>query len=210
MLRESIDAARRSGQWYSMYYVLTFSGCPLALWFGDLAQVRQYLDITMNRGVADRVRRCWEAILKLRQNGERGNLIAASLEPRLDLSTAAKVLVEASAVTVPVPQPDEDVGDALWSLPEVLRVNAELLLWHNAPGAAAAAEASLLRSIDLARKQSALSWELRSATSLGRLWHRSGRIREARDLLAATYDRFTEGFDTGDVATARRLIADWS
>jgi transposase len=68
----------------------------------------------------------------------------------------------------------------------------------------------LLRSLDLARQQSALPWELRAATSLGRLRHRSRRVTEARDLLAATYDRFTEGFDTADVAAARRLIADRS
>ena len=111
---------------------------------------------------------------------------------------------------IPVPQPDEDVGDALWSLPEILRVNAELLLWHGGPDAMPAAEAQLLRSLDLARRQSTLSWELRSATSLARLWHRGGRVAEARDLLAATIDRFTEGFGTSDVVTARRLIAEWS
>ena len=33
-------------------------------------------------------------------------------------------------------------------------------------------------------------------------------MAEARDLLAATNDRFTEGFGTGDVVTARRLIAE--
>ena len=40
----------------------------------------------------------------------------------------------------------------------------------------------------------------------GWLWRRSGRATQARDLLAATCDRFTEGFDTADVAGARRLI----
>jgi predicted ATPase/DNA-binding winged helix-turn-helix (wHTH) protein len=211
MLREAIEAAQRSNHWYSMYYVLCFAGCPLALWVGDLAQAQHYLDMTVNRAAADRWRRCWAAILRLRQSGERGALIAASLEPRVDLNTAPQLLALASAETTPMPRPDDDnAGDAQWSLPEILRVNAELLLWHNAPDASAAAESVLLRSLDVARQQSALSWELRAATSLGRLRHRSGRVTEARDLLAATHGRFTEGFDTGDVAAARRLIVDWS
>jgi predicted ATPase/DNA-binding winged helix-turn-helix (wHTH) protein len=210
MLREAIDAARRTDHWYSMYYVLCFAGCPLSLWLGDLTQTQRYLDATVNRAAADRWRRCWAFVLRLRQSGERGALIASSLEPRVDLNTARAIFALASADTIPVPQPDDDVGDAVWSLPEVLRVNAELLLWHDAPDATAAAESRLLRSLDLARQQSALSWELRAATSLARLWRRSGRVAEARDLLAATVDRFSEGFDTADVVAAQRLIADWS
>ena len=49
------------------------------------------------------------------------------------------------ARTVPALSPDNDVGDALWNLPEVMRVNAELLLWHGGYGAAEAAESKLLR-----------------------------------------------------------------
>ncbi len=209
-LHEAIEAAGRSGHWFSMYYALCFAGCPLALWVGDLAQARRYLDTTVNRAAADRWRGCWAAILRLRQSGERGMLIAASLEPRVDLRTAHRVLALASSPTVPMPQPDENVGDGHWSLPEVVRVNAELLLWHNAPDAATAAETALSRSLELARQQSTLSWELRAAMSLGRLWQRSGRVTEARDLVAATYDRFTEGFGSADLATARQLITDWS
>jgi predicted ATPase/DNA-binding winged helix-turn-helix (wHTH) protein len=210
MLRQALEAAERSDHWYSMYYVLCFTGCPLSLWIGDLAQAQRYLDMTVNRAAADRWRRCWEFVLRLRKSGERGALIAASLEPRVDLNTAHEILALASAETIPVPLPDDDVGDALWSLPEVLRVNAELILWHGAPDAATQAESKLLSALDLARQRSALSWELRAATSLARLWHQRGRAAEALDLLAPTCDRFSEGFDTGDVVAARRLIAEWS
>jgi predicted ATPase len=108
-----------------------------------------------------------------------------------------------------MPWPGDDFGDALWALPERLRVDAELLLWHNVPDAAAAAESKLLDAIDLARRQSTLAWELRAATSLARLWYDAGRATEARDLLASTCDRLTEGFGTHDVVTARRLLAEW-
>ncbi|MBL6615737.1 MAG: winged helix-turn-helix domain-containing protein [Reyranella sp.] len=210
MLQQAIGTAEQSGHWFSMYYVLCFAGCPLSLWIGDLAQAQHYLDRTVNRAAADRWRRCWALILRLRQSGERGTLIASSYEPRVDLHTAREIIALGSAPTIAMPQPDDDVGDALWSLPEVLRVNAELLLWHGGPDAAAAAESKLHRSLDLARAQSTLSWELRAATSLARLWHRDGRGTQALGLLAATCDRFTEGFDTADFLGARRLIAQWS
>jgi hypothetical protein len=95
----------------------------------------------------------------------------------------------------------------LWSLPEILRVNAELLI---ARGEADAAEAQLLRSLDVARSQATLSWELRTATSLAKLWRRKGRLLEARDLLAKTYNRFDEGFETADMMTAARLLTRWA
>jgi hypothetical protein len=164
--------------------------------------------MAVNSSVDDRWRRAWALMLRLRRSGAQDQLVASFLEPRLDLPTSAKISALAALPIVPVPPPDEDVGDALWSLPEILRVNAELLLWHGGSDAMPAMESQLLRSLDLARQQSTLSWELRAATSLARLWR--GRVAEARDLLAATHDRFTEGFSTRDVVTARRLIAEWS
>ena len=209
-LREAIDAAQRVSHWFSLYYTLCLAGCPLALWIGDLAQAQTYLDMTVNDAADHKWRACWALILRLRQGGAHDRLVASFLEPRLDFPTAEQMVTLASLPLIPVPQPDDDIGDTLWCLPEVLRVNAELLLWHGGADAAPAAEQQLLRSLDAARRQSTLAWELRSATSLARLWHRGGRAVEARDLLAATSDRFTEGFDTSDVLTARRLLADWA
>ena len=209
-LQEAIDASRRVEHWFSLYYTVCLSGCPLTLWIGDLAQTQAHLDMTINSAANDRWKRCWALILRLRKGGARERLVASFLEPRLDLSTAPKISLMASLPVIPVPQPDEDIGEAQWNLPEVLRVNAELLLWHGGQRAVAVAETQLLRSLDIAKQQATLSWELRAATGLARLWQRGGRVAAARDLLAATVDRFTEGFDTADIVTARRLITDWS
>ena len=209
-LHEAIDASRRADHWFSLYYTVCLAGCPLTLWIGDLAQTQAYLDMTVNSAANDRWKGCWAFILRLRKGGAHERMVASFLEPRLDLSTAANIATMASLPVIPMPQPAEDVGEAEWNLPEVLRVNAELLLWHGGPDAATEAEAQLLRSLDVARRQATLSWELRSATSLARLWRRHGRGAAARDLLAATIDRFTEGLGTHDVVTARRLIARWS
>ena len=93
-----------------------------------------------------------------------------------------------------------------WYLPEALRIKGELVLLQDAPGAAAAAEDHFRQALDWARRQGALSWELRAATSLARLLRDRDRISEARDLLAPIYERFTEGFGTADLQAARLLL----
>jgi predicted ATPase/DNA-binding winged helix-turn-helix (wHTH) protein len=71
------------------------------------------------------------------------------------------------------------------------------------------AESSLREAIAIARRQRALSFELRAATSLGRLWAAQGRARDAHALLSDVYGRFTEGFDTSDLRVARALLDEW-
>ncbi len=68
------------------------------------------------------------------------------------------------------------------------------------------AEKYFRQAIDIARRQSAKTFELRAATSLARLWQRQGKQTEARAALAEIYDSFTEGFDTDDLKDARVLL----
>jgi predicted ATPase len=95
-----------------------------------------------------------------------------------------------------------------WCIAELLRVKGELVLLENAPNAAAAAEDHFGQALDWARRQGALSWELRAATSLARMLRNQGRSTEACELLAPIYDRFTEGFETADLMAAKSLLAD--
>ena len=97
----------------------------------------------------------------------------------------------------------------LWCMPEVLRIKGELVLLQNVSNAANA-EKCFRCSLDWARRQNALSWELRAATSLARLWRSQGKVREARDLLASVYGRFVEGFASADLQSAKRLLNDLS
>jgi hypothetical protein len=68
------------------------------------------------------------------------------------------------------------------------------------------AEQNFLASLDWARRQQAKSWELRTSTSLARLWQSQGKRQEAYALLAPVYDWFTEGFDTKDLQEAKALL----
>ncbi len=70
----------------------------------------------------------------------------------------------------------------------------------------AKAEAYFERALAVARKQQAKSWELRTATSLARLWRDQGNRDKARDLLAPIYGWFAEGFDTHDLKEAKALL----
>ena len=66
------------------------------------------------------------------------------------------------------------------------------------------------QAIEIAQRQKANSLELRAAMSLARFRQTQGKRQEARDLLAETYNKFTEGFDTVDLREARELLHELS
>jgi predicted ATPase len=62
------------------------------------------------------------------------------------------------------------------------------------------------RAIEIARGQSAKSYELQATTSLERLLYKQRHREEVRTLLADIYNWFTEGFDTADLKDAKALL----
>jgi class 3 adenylate cyclase/tetratricopeptide (TPR) repeat protein len=87
--------------------------------------------------------------------------------------------------------------------PEILRLKGWMLsLKGNVEGA----ERNFLASLDWARRQQAKMWELRTSTSLARLWQDQGKRQDAYELLAPVYGWFTEGFDTKDLLEAKALL----
>src|SRR5262249_5288161 len=98
----------------------------------------------------------------------------------------------------------DTIGDR-WYEAELHRLKGELLLQQSSDNQAEA-EACFQHAIRIAQSQQAKSWELRTATSLARLWQQQGKRAEARELLAPIYGWFTEGFDTADLREARALL----
>jgi predicted ATPase len=98
------------------------------------------------------------------------------------------------------------LGDtpASFAYPELLRIKGEIQRSVNQ--SATVVEARLLQSLEYARKQSSLGWELRAAMSLAQLWLDGNRRADALGLLQAVYGRFTEGFETADLKAARLLL----
>ena len=89
--------------------------------------------------------------------------------------------------------------------PEMHRLKGELLLRQDDFNVAEA-QRCFERAIEIARKQSAKSFELRATISLAQLFATQGRRDEARAMLTEIYNWFTEGFDTADLKDARALL----
>ncbi len=113
------------------------------------------------------------------------------------LDEGLNVVAEALAVA--------DKNEDRWPVAEIYRLKGELLLKQHDSNTAEA-QSCLERAIEVARKQSAKSWELRATTSLARLLERQGGRDEARAMLADIYNWFTEGFDTADLKEAKALL----
>jgi len=90
---------------------------------------------------------------------------------------------------------------------EILRLKGWMLTLKGDPERA---EKNYVASLDCAREQQAKSWELRTSTSLARLWQQQGKRHEAHELLAPVYNWFTEGFDTKDLKEAKALLEELS
>jgi class 3 adenylate cyclase/tetratricopeptide (TPR) repeat protein len=90
-------------------------------------------------------------------------------------------------------------------LAEILRLKGWMLMRQ---GRGEEAEVQLRASIDLARQQQAKSWELRGSITLAKLLTERGQRDAARELLAAIYNWFTEGFDTKDLKEAKALLGE--
>ena len=88
---------------------------------------------------------------------------------------------------------------------ELLRLRAEALMRLPTHDASLVEEA-LTRSLDCARRQHALSLELRTAMSLARHLASQGHRDEAHKSLAAVHRLFTDGFETQDLQAAERLL----
>lgn len=91
-----------------------------------------------------------------------------------------------------------------WCAPELLRIRAAILAASDRPGEA---EAALVASMASALEIGALSWRLRAANDLAKLWRDQSRADDARRMLLPIYNEFTEGFETRDLVVAADLLA---
>jgi predicted ATPase len=94
-------------------------------------------------------------------------------------------------------------SDDLWLAPELHRIHGELLLdagRHNE------GEEALRNALLLAAEQNARLLQLRAANSLVVLLKNRGERIQAYELLHPIYEWFTQGFETTDLKSAKRLI----
>jgi predicted ATPase len=227
-IEDTIEHALSLGHVLSLCNALAQAACPVALLAGELAAAERYTAMLLHH-TRDRALELWNAYGRLFQGeilvrrGEVGSgvpllrdavgeLGAASDQYRtaslIVLACSEAAAGETGAAVVAIDEAlacSERTGES-WCVAELRRTRGELLLLSGTEDAARAAEEHFRASIETARAQGALSWELRAATSLARLRQRRGLVAAARDLLAPAYDHFTEGFGTADLVAAKRLL----
>jgi predicted ATPase/DNA-binding winged helix-turn-helix (wHTH) protein len=227
--QSTVDDARALNHAASLCLALHEAACPVALFTGDLAAAESYLAMLLDCSAAHAlpIWRSWGQRVQgalLIRNGDFDSgleLLRAALEQSPEASFQPRFtwflgqLAEGLGRVGQIAQGLDAIDEALarserneerWCVAELLRIKGELLLLQEGSGAAAAAEDHYRQALGWARRQGALSWELRAATSLAKLWRDQNRSTEAIALLAPIYNRFTEGFETDDLKAAKALI----
>jgi predicted ATPase len=233
VVEHNVEEGRVIGHALSFCSVLGQGACPIAFLAGDFDAAARYgamlLDHTERHPM--RLWQLWARCFNAMVMAKRGNITAgldvlrgeleqagdAKFLPRflLPLGEFAACLGEAGEVTHGLGIVDDALArcktrDEGWYLAELLRIKGKLILKGDNSEAAAKAEEEFLSALDWARRQGALSWELRAATSLVRLRRDQGRSADATALLQPVYGRFTEGFATADLKAAKALLDDLS
>jgi predicted ATPase len=227
--RSVVDDAVAFGHALSLGLVLVVAACPVALLVGDIEAARRFVDMLLSTSTIHAIDlyhtegSCFSGAVLVRGGKPlegRGLLLRAMSGPPYMESDLHRLemlieLAQAFACTGDFQQGVDVLDEALaasarreerWCMAELLRMKAEMLLGMDASGSESDAEALLQQSLDWARSQRALSWELRAASSLAGLRLRRGDARGGRACLQPVYARFAEGFDTADLAAARQLL----
>jgi predicted ATPase/DNA-binding winged helix-turn-helix (wHTH) protein len=228
MAEKSLGEAAATGHAISQCYVLATAACPVAFWTGDQVAAARYAGTLINlsrRHVlphwsAYGVR--FERVLAINAGGLGGD---SSRRPgsqeewgetNFSLRSVSSLLMLAEAFgqvgqiaeALALLEAGIEQFEANSFTPELVRLKAELSLVQGMPGAAEAAEVRFRQALDDAREYGAMSLELRAATSLARLLRDQRRSADAVACLGPIYDRFTEGFGTADLMSAKQLLDD--
>ncbi len=213
----------------SMCNTLAQGACPIALFIGDLAAAERFVAMLLDHSARHALAvwhaegHCFKGVLFI----QHGDVVIGSQHLRCALDELRKIgfvqrypaflgalaegLARAGQMAEGLAAVDEALAlcerdEGRWCVAELLRIKGELILSEGGPGAVEAAEDHLTQALDWAHRQGALSWELRAATSLARLYRDQNRTKAARETLAPVYDRFTEGFETADLKAAKLLL----
>jgi predicted ATPase len=225
----SVADARANNQAMSLCYALVHAACPIALWVGDLVAAEHYVGMLVDHSTRHALSfwhafgRGYQGALAVRRGDVATGLrllhagfdelgeARSALRFITFLGEMAEALGRAGQIADALAAIDEAIArseqiEERWWMNELLRIKGELVLSQGRPAATAMAEDHFRKALDLARRHGALSWELRAATSLARLLRDQGGPADALSLLQPVYDRFTEGFDTADLKTAKALL----
>jgi predicted ATPase len=227
----SLEDAQANEHELLLCNVLVQAACPIALFVGDLTAAERCIALLLEHSERHGLTlwhlraRCYKGVLLDKTGGAVAGLqlLGTALDELREttfaghyttfLGARAAALGRAGHVAQGLVAIEEalarsDRTEGRWYVAELLRLKGDLVLLQGAANSAPAAQGHFLAALDWARRQGALAWELRTATSLAQLWHDEGRTEEAKELLAPIYNRYTEGFGTADLQAAKALLGD--
>ncbi|AYG59978.1 ATP-binding protein [Rhizobium jaguaris] len=203
VVRKAEEIARADGP-LALCQALALAVCPILLWRGgdDLARqavtdlLEQSLRFTLSHWHS--WGRMFESVLQHRATGEDQGLPVIETQGDLQAQTLATLTGQLVGLEA------DAAGEDGWCAPEVIRAKGGRAV---AEGRYGEAERLFRRSISVAQTQEALSWELRSVTSLARLLACQGRVQEAKSAVRLILEQFSEGVDTRDLVDARSILS---
>ncbi|MBV8456599.1 MAG: hypothetical protein JO122_08290, partial [Acetobacteraceae bacterium] len=228
-IAESAVEEGRAANAVSMCYALALGACPVGLWIGDTGWTERCASLLMDYSIRHALPTwrvlglCFQGALLIQRGDAAGGLRMLhtgfdeageglfAMNHLMFRGEMAEGLGRAGQVADGLAEAERAIKRAEgnqegWLHGELLRVQGELFLLQAREGAVPVAEDRFRQALDSARRQGALSWELRAAANLARLLQAQGRPGAALALLQPVYDRFTEGFDTADLKTAKALL----
>lgn len=210
---ESVTAAIETKQSVAICFAVSISGCPVNLWSGNLETAERNLSLLQEHSrLSSSV--YWKQYVDVFRLG----IAAAKDQPENRQFRAGRqqshwdyrhwenfsVLGLGFAPVLLVQRAKSD--SSWWCAPEILRLEAMRIHREGKTQAKSDICQLLQQSLELAQHQQALSWELRTATSLLELAQTGDEIKQARRLLKETMSDFEAGFDSYDFRRAEALL----
>ncbi len=230
-MRDAIDEAvgEAEAMRHPVAFAIVINAVAALLWVGDLDLAEEHLDWfvaraeTHSTGPYLHMGNAFKAELSIRRGDVETGV--ATLQRHLEKLHAARFELFSIRFNVVIATALAESGDfaEAWSLaeetsqgieekgytsylPELLRLRGAILL--SAPELSnMSAEDYFTQSLQLARKQGARAWEIRTATDLASHWAGRERAGDAKALLRPVYESFTEGRDTPDLKAAAEVLA---
>ena len=225
-LETGIEEAQSLSHSLSLGNVLAQAACPVTLLAGRLDSAEHYIAMFMEQAATNALDvwriygRCFNGMLRIGQGDVSGGVL--QLGEAVDELRQAKFVqyltafllaqaqglaeakgVEQALLTIHEALARIEQTKERWCLAEALRVRGELALQI---GSQTDAESYFRQALKWARAQGALSWELRAATSLARLYKTQRRPAPGRAVLEPVLANFTEGLDSPDVTSAAGML----
>ncbi len=207
---QSVEEAMTLDHKLSLCCALASGACPVACWRGDISEVQRLLGL-LERLSSEMALINWQGQAQCYAYALPGHEPEAAPHfwerfNHLAPSSHEILATVNGRFLTPTAVDRAKSGKAGYSTAEIYRALGENL-WASGTISCTKSEELFNTAIATARRQGALSWELRASTSLAKLKHQTGKIQEAEDLLCAAIDQMKQGHTTRDYRTAVSLLA---